>query len=38
MKGEYKNLCISLMYTGKVSDKYNHKLNLEFQNLCSNIW
>ena len=25
MKGEYKNLCISLMYIGKVSDKYNHK-------------
>ena len=33
MKGEYKNLCISLMYIGKVSDKYDHKFNLEFQNL-----
>ena len=33
MKGEYKNLCISLMYIGKVSDRYNHKFNLEFQNL-----
>lgn len=26
-------MCISLMYIGKMSDKYNHKFNLEFQNL-----
>ncbi|CAL8993865.1 unnamed protein product [Prunus brigantina] len=33
MKGEYKNLSISLMYVGKISDCYNYKFNVEFQNL-----
>ena len=33
MKGEYKNLLVNLMYVGKVSDKFNHKCNIEFNNL-----
>lgn len=33
MKGDFKNLVINLMYVGKVSDKFNYKFNVEFQNL-----
>lgn len=32
MKGDYKNLSISLMHVGKVSDKFNHNFNVEFSN------